>query len=317
ALRHYEPDARAAALYPLRAAYRFRQKGDGRLSEPGARIVGQNPPYGADIDFYLPQAGPATLTIAGADGKTINTLHVRGAKGLNRAWWDLRYPNGAMPHMLVPPPDAPWVPNGPGGYHILTGIMIPGTVVGPRVVPGRYTVTLDAGGARESQPLQVLADPATLGTAATMQAQLAFKQGLEREIDTVSAMIEHLEWVRKQAADLEMRYRGDAAHRDVAALARQLAGEAIAIESKLIDVHLTDGNEDLNRFPSQLYQKLTALYDKDEADLGPTAADLAVNDYFKTWMASSGRSLAEFTSTAVPAFNARLRAQGLEVAIQP
>ncbi len=114
-----------------------------------------------------------------------------------------------------------------------------------------------------------------------------------------------------------MRYRGDAAHRGVVAESRKLADEAIAIEGKLIDVHLTDGNEDLNRFPSQLYQKLTALYDKDEADLGPTAGEVAVNDYFKTWMASSRKSLDEFTSKTVPAFNARLKAQGVEVAIQP
>ena len=317
ALRQYDPGATAAALYPLRAAYRFRQKGDGRLSEPGARVVGQNPPYGADINFYLPEAGPATITVAGADGKTVNTLHVRGIKGLNRVWWDLRYPNGSMPHMLVPPPDAPWVPNGPAGYHILTGIMIPGTVTGPRVTPGSYTVKLDAGGAIESQTLHVLADPASLGTAATMQAQLEFKQGLEREIDTVSNMIEHLEWVRKQLADVEMRYRGDASHRDVVAESRRLADQAIAVEGKLIDVHLTDGNEDLNRFPSQLYQKLTALYDKDESDLGPTAGDVAVNDYFKTWMASSRASLDAFTSKTVPAFNARLKSEGVEVEIQP
>ncbi|HEY7856854.1 MAG TPA: hypothetical protein VIC32_10440, partial [Terriglobales bacterium] len=279
------------------------------LAEPGARVQGQNPPYGADINFLLPAAGPATITITSADGKPVRKLSVRGNAGLNRAWWDLRYENGKMPHMLVPPPGAPWVQNGPGGYHILTGIMIPNTITGPLVTPGKYTVELAAGGATQSAPLEVLADPGSLGTPATLRAQLDFKLTLENEINTVSDMIEHLEWVRKQAADVAVRYPDSSAN--------QLAEQAIAVEGKLIDVYLTDGNEDLNRHPSELYQKLTALYDKDEADLGPTAQALAVNETFKTWIASSQAALAAFNTHEVAAFNAALKAKGLTLAIEP
>ncbi len=309
ALRAYRPETSAVTLYPPRAAYRFRTVGDGRLAEPGARVQGQNPPYGADINFLLPAAGPATITITSADGKPVRKLSVRGDAGLNRAWWDLRYENGKMPHMLVPPPGAPWVQNGPGGYHILTGIMIPNTITGPLVTPGKYTVELAAGGATQSAPLEVLADPGSLGTPATLRAQLDFKLTLENEINTVSDMIEHLEWVRKQAADVAVRYPDSSAN--------QLAEQAIAVEGKLIDVYLTDGNEDLNRHPSELYQKLTALYDKDEADLGPTAQALAVNETFKTWIASSQAALAAFNTHEVAAFNAALKAKGLTLAIEP
>jgi len=317
ALRAYNPEQPAVNLFAPRPAYRFRSVGDGRLAEPGARVIGQDPPYGADINFFLPQPGPATLTFTGADGKVIRTLRVRGRAGLNRAWWDLRSENGKMPHMLVPPPDAPWVQNGPGGYHILSGIMIPGTVRGPLVTPGAYTVHLAAAGQTLTAPLNVLADPHSLGTPATMKAEENFQQGLVAEIATVSDMIEHLEWVRKQSADIEMRYRGDTQHAAVVAAARLLADQAMAIEGKLMDIYLTDGNEDLNRHPSQLYQKLTALYDKNEADLGPTAGELAVNASFKSWMAQSQAALAAFDKNQLPAFNALLKAQGLTLALQP
>jgi len=95
--------------------------------------------------------------------------------------------------------------------------------------------------------------------------------------------------------------------------ARRLADSAMAIEGKLIDIYLTDGNEDLNRHPSQLYQKLTALYDKEQADLGPTGAEVEVNDYFRQWMAESQAALTRFLAKDVPAFDAVLRAHHMSL----
>jgi photosystem II stability/assembly factor-like uncharacterized protein len=308
----------ATHLFTPRKAYRFRTVTARPLVEPGARIIGQNPPYGADINFYLASADPhATVTIAGADGKTIRTLKVTARAGLNRVWWDLRAENGAMPHMLVPPPGEDWFKNGPEGYHILTGIMIPNTVKGPLVLPGTYTVKLTAGGQTLSAPLTVLADPHSLGTPETLKAEEAFETQLIGEIGQVSGMIEHLEWVRKQVADLDMRYGSEPEQKPVIDAAKTLVDHAMAIEGKLIDIHLTDGNEDLNRNPSQLYQKLTAIYDKDEADLGPTAADLEVNKYFQQWMAQSESAVKAFEETEVPGFNEMLKSHHLLWAIQP
>jgi photosystem II stability/assembly factor-like uncharacterized protein len=317
-LRDYDPAKHDVQLFTPRPAYRFRQAGDARMSEPGARIAGQNPPYGADINFYLPAADPhVSISIVGPDGKTVRKLAANGRPGINRVWWDLRGENGRMPHMLVPPPDAPWVPNGPEGYHILTGIMIPQEVRGPLVVPGTYTVVLAAGGPPLSAKLTVLADPHSLGTPASLRAEAEFQGALIGEIDEVSGMIEHLEWARQQLASLDMRYGADPAEKPVVDAAKSLADRAVAIEGKLMDVYLTDGNEDLNRHPSQLYQKLTALYDKNEADEGPTASDTAVNDYFRQWIAQSQTELRQFQQRDVPQFNSLLKSHGLSAAIEP
>ena len=310
--------ANAANLFPPRAAYRFRNVNARPLQEPGARIVGKNPPYGADLNFYLPAADPrASISIAGADGKTIRTLKVNAKPGLNRVWWDLRGENGKMPHMLVPPPGEPWVENGPDGYHILTGIMIPRTVRGPLVVPGRYTVHLTAGGQTLTAPLTVLADPHSLGTPASISAEEGFQTQLITEINHVSGMIENLEWVRKQVAGLDMQYKDDPAAKPVVDAAKTLADQAMTIEGKLIDIHLTNGNEDLNRYPSQLYQKLTALYEKDDADQGPTSQELEVNRFYEQWLETSQTSLRGFQGKDVTAFNEMLKSHHLMLAIQP
>jgi photosystem II stability/assembly factor-like uncharacterized protein len=317
-LRAYDPARHDVQLFPPRPAYRFRQVQDGRMSEPGARVVGENPPYGADLNFYLPAADPhAAINIVGANDIIVRKLTIQGKPGINRVWWDLRGENGRMPHMLVPPPDAPWVPNGPKGYHILTGIMIPNVVRGPLVLPGNYTVRLTTSGQTLSAPLTVLPDPHSLGSPASLRAERNFQTELLSEIDRVSDMIEHLEWTRQQAASIEERYGASPAEKPVVDAAKSLAVHATAIEETLMDVYLTDGNEDLNRHPSELYQKLTALYDKSEADQGPTAPAVAVNDYFRQWMDDSESALRDFDAKDVPAFNTLLKSHKLLLAIQP
>jgi photosystem II stability/assembly factor-like uncharacterized protein len=310
--------AGAPTLFKPRDAYRFRSVTARPMVEPGGKIIGQNPVYGADINFYLPAPDPAaTVVITGADGKTIKTLKVRAAAGMNRAIWDLRGENGAMPHMLVPPPGEPWVPNGPGGYHILSGIMIPTTVRGVLMPPGQYTVQVNTGGKTMTAPLTVLADPHTLGTPATIEAGVAFQTRVLGEIADVSKMIESLEWVRSQVATLEMRYGSDPSHKPMLDAARSLADKATLIEGKLIDIHLTNGHEDLNRNPSQLYQKLTALYDKGDADLGPTAASAEVNNYFVQWMQQSQAAYKDFEAKDVAAFNEVMKSHHVMQMIQP
>jgi hypothetical protein len=315
-LREYDraQAAGGAFLFTPRPAYRFRQIASGRLSEPGTRVIGQNPPYGADINFYLPSADPnATLTVTGGDGQAIRTLAVAGKAGVNRVWWDLRGENGKMPHLLVPPPDAPWVQNGPSGYRIVTGIMIPNVVRGPLVAPGTYSVTLAAGGKTSSASLQVLPDPHSLGTPGSIAAETRFQQQVVGEINQVSGMIEQLEQVRQRVSTVQARVGNDPKQKAVLDAAAKLADGAMAIEGKLIDIWLTDGHEDLNRHPSQLYQKLTALYGNERADLGPTAADLEVNRYFQQWMADSKAALDQFVARDVPAFDAVLRAHHLSL----
>ena len=54
---------------------------------------GQNPNYGADINYYLKSAptGDINLSILDAAGKTVRSLRATKDAGINRVWWDLRY----------------------------------------------------------------------------------------------------------------------------------------------------------------------------------------------------------------------------------
>jgi hypothetical protein len=101
-----------AYLFPPRPAYRLRNVQTNRASEEN-RVLGENPPYGADINFYVQKpAEKYTLTISDASSNTIRTLTGKGEAGLNRVWWNLAYDDATAVHLLTPPPDAPWVPLG-------------------------------------------------------------------------------------------------------------------------------------------------------------------------------------------------------------
>jgi len=153
---------------------------------PPDEPMGQNPPDGAVIDYYLPAASSATLEIRDASGAVVRTYSssdpapapkdegnipwwwirplraLPGGAGMHRFTWDLHYPPAvgsrntypiaATPHDTAPSPTSPWV------------------------LPGAYTVSLTANGKTYSQPLTVEMDPRVKTSAADLQQQFALSK---------------------------------------------------------------------------------------------------------------------------------------------
>ena len=173
-LRDWEK-ASGTALYLFvpRQTYRLRTVQSMRQSE-AVHVIGENPPYGADINFYLGDAGkdPAgkdsTIEISDGQNKLIRTMKGKAHAGLNRVWWDLSYDGAHKAHLMVPPPDATWLKNGPEGWRPLAvwGDFEQGGTSGPRVAPGHYTIKLTTGGYSSTAPIEVLRDPGSLGSEA-------------------------------------------------------------------------------------------------------------------------------------------------------
>ena len=104
-----------AFLFDPRPAIRWQTWGrDGNLAQK--EYIGQNPPQGAIINYYVKAAGaPTTLTLTAADGKVVRTLTVPNpAPGVNRVTWDLRYdpPSAGAPGRGAP--GGPGVAGGAG-----------------------------------------------------------------------------------------------------------------------------------------------------------------------------------------------------------
>lgn len=310
-------------LFKPRATYRFRHTDDGRESDVGAHVTGENAPYGADINFKL-SAPVKDVEITISDGKeTIRTLKADGHPGLNRVWWDLRYEPGSPVRMQTTPFDAPWAE--PHHNYAAYGTRIP--PAGPIVPPGNYTVHVKAGSQEESEPLTVLPDPHTAGTAQGIRAQVEFIREVLGEENQAADMINHLEWTRRQVEDLET-VLGASGDKYSAAVkgAKEFEQKTVDLEGKLIDVHNTGRSEDAFREPVQLYERISWMVGpmvgtpgagSGGGDMAPTAQQIAVNDEFKQQLTEIQNEFKRFVENETPAFNSMLKQNHVAAAIEP
>jgi len=131
-----------------------------------------NPDWNAVVQYNLRDAasGPAAIVVSDQSGRVVRTLKGPAAKGVNRVVWDLR---------LDPPVDSSNVPTGGGrggggggrgGPPAAVAVGFPGggeggggrgSVVGPLVMPGSYTVRVTVPGitAPMTRVVKVEADP--------------------------------------------------------------------------------------------------------------------------------------------------------------
>ncbi|HTK28585.1 MAG TPA: hypothetical protein VL309_03485, partial [Vicinamibacterales bacterium] len=181
---------------------RFDVNGDTPL--PVETPAAPNPPEGAVIDYVLNEraAGNMTLTIADERGQVVRVFSstappapsllanvpsywfgppaVLGASaGVNRFAWDLRYP---------PPKILPFGYFGallPYVEYTLADHAIPGRTPreqpeGALAAPGRYALTLEVDGRRDTKTLTVTPDPRVKASAGDLAAQLALADQLVR-----------------------------------------------------------------------------------------------------------------------------------------
>ncbi|MDQ6943523.1 MAG: hypothetical protein M3169_13555, partial [Candidatus Eremiobacteraeota bacterium] len=179
------PDAR---LFAPADAVRTRPYSDEAESSPPEVPMGENPPFGAPIDYVVPagDSGPIGLMIANAAGRIV------------RAWSSTDAVTPVDPnsveypaYWIVPPARLPGEP----GMHrfvwdfhsasVSTGRRRRGGG-GPFVPPGRYTVHFTAGGRTMVQPLTIRRDPRIHATDADLVAQYA----LAHDVDALLARVQ-------------------------------------------------------------------------------------------------------------------------------
>jgi hypothetical protein len=223
------------------------------------RPVGQDPPFGALIDYVLP-APPKdeiTLDIVGPGGEVLRHLSstktnkevqpqewpdqiiatdlIPAHAGMNRLVWDLRM-------------------NDP--------VQIPGAVYedqaprGPIVPPGQYQVRLTAGGVTRTQPITVYADPRAPGSGPAISAKTAMSVAVWKDIDALHRAVNSIRERRKALK----------AASNTSGMDQRLA----AIEEQLMQVNM-NGSEANLAFPGMLNEQYAAFAaGLEDADTLPT-----------------------------------------------
>jgi hypothetical protein len=337
--------ASASHLFEPRAAYRFRSTSRPNLA-PVGEAQGKNPPYGAAINYWLkdpvktgeekkkdspderdpaplPKAVPVEITILDPSGQKIRTIKGTNKAGVNRAYWDLAYEPTSDVRIRTTPPGNPHVweekrfrgKDSRGVFYY--GIDVPKK--GPLVAPGTYTVKLAVAGKEETQKLVVLKDPNSGVGDAEVQASAKFSWTIYRDISAAARMINELEWTRRQLEDFRRMLTAGKADKAVFAQAGDLEKAARAVEDKLLQPTLAEGDIKSFRGPLELYLKLIWLQAESgvsgsdvsgNADFPPTEAEREVYDLLSGQLAESRREFDELYARTVPAFNEAMKAKG-------
>lgn len=217
---------RSVYLFPSRDAYLMWQWApvnaftDGTL--PDNEFVGENPGDGALVSYYLQHAARArpTLEVMDASGRTVRHLDgkdVSNVAGINRAVWDLAQ-------------------DGPEQWHG-TFRENRGPLEGPEVVPGRYTIVLNADGATLRESVNVLPDPRSKASADDYARRQVALDELYGEIGGVNRMLNQI--------DARLRHADPAETAALHAFARQLTygprnvedlGQPPGLRDRLLDL---------------------------------------------------------------------------------
>jgi photosystem II stability/assembly factor-like uncharacterized protein len=309
--------AKDAHLFAPRASYRLINV-EAPLAPVYDPVVGDNPPYGASIHYWLKSAGKDTLKdsvsigILDSSGAVVRTIKGPMKAGVNRVWWDLRFERTKEARLRASPEDAPWftVPAD-------TGRPAPGVgryaILAP---PGTYTVRLAMGGQEQKQPLVLRKDPNSGASEADIRAQMEVARAIQADINDVVELINMVEGARGQVASLKATLGPDSTRADVRAAADSLDQKLLATEATLLQTRVTGRGQDQLRWPMRISEQLIYLAQSvGDSDFGPTASQREVQRLLHDQAKAARTQVDQLLQREVAQFNDMLRKRKLQTLI--
>ena len=309
----------SAQLFQPKDAYRL-PSGGGFRGGGGRAAVGSNPAAGAVIYYSLKETpkGEATLEFLDPQGKPVRefsskveekhevpaasaeeeefvprnagSTRVPVEPGLNKFVWDMRYPDATkFPGMIL------WA----------------GTVRGPAIAPGKYTVRLTVDGKAHSQTFLVKKDPRIATTQQEFLSQLELELQIRDKLSRTNQAVLDIRDVRKQIEDLAARTKTPV----IVDRAKALAKDLTQVEEALYQTK-NKANEDPLNYPIRLNNKIAGVLAALEmSDSGPTQQQQQVYEDLSTGINAQLRRLDEIMKRDLPAFNKLVRDQNIPAII--
>jgi photosystem II stability/assembly factor-like uncharacterized protein len=304
-----------AYLFQPGVALRVRRDTNTDTPLPPDEPAGQNPPDGAIIDYFLahPASAPVTLEIVDAQGQMVRRYSsgdqpeptpaqmakqliplywlrtprvLPDGSGMHRWVWDLHYAApGTTKHeypIAAVPRDTPRHP------------------LGPRALPGQYTVRLSVNGHSDAAPLTLKMDPRVTTSLAELEQQFNLQIQLASMMTRISQAVLQARSVRKQLQRLTVQ-------------ASNSTSESIKTMEKKISAVL--GTPDsLGREPTleHLNEDVITLYGcADRSDAAPSPAIVEATNKVERNLSAVTKRWEELETTDLPDLNRQLQGASL------
>ena len=183
-LRALTPDALAKDAFFIEARPAMQSvSGFGGWSIGDAEFVGPNPTDEAVVTYYQRRRhifGDLKIEVFDPAGKLLGTIPSGKRRGLSRVTWPMR----------LDPPKVP--PAATAAF---------GAAVGPRVLPGKYTVKMTKDKQVYTTQLQVAPDPRATHTAEDRRQQYELALKLHKELGEMSFAVDRINGLRLALED--------------------------------------------------------------------------------------------------------------------
>ena len=299
-------------LFRPRPAMRI-DLGGGIEGLPPRGAVGENPPAGGVVDYWLKDKPAEKETVSieifagdrrlrkyssdkkedGADEEGEKPLEPKA--GLNRFVWDLRM----FPPTLVPK------------------AIIWGEKEGPRVSTGAYRVKLTAGGKSWEEKLDVVPNPAVTVSSADLKKQYDFLAGVRDSLSRTHGAV-----IRIRSAKDQIKTTLSHAKEIDKAAALEKSGKALeeklsSIEDELVNPKIK-ANQDVLNFPPRLDHQFVGLTTVvSSADGAPSPAAVAYDAELRKRLADVLGRLSALLEHDLADFNRAVREAGVPPIVVP
>jgi hypothetical protein len=271
--------------------------------------VGENPPAGAIIDYYLANkpTGEITLDILDSKGQLVRhisskapkgeeqppewpdqitpTKTIPASQGMNRFVWNLRYDDPAEI---------------PGAFY--TG----DAPRGPIANPGTYTVKLTVNGKSQTVPLTLILDPREK-SAPGLAPKFALAMEVYHDQDALHRAVNDIRDAKALVAAAQKSHANDKA---LLAKGDAIAKQASGIEEQLMQVNMKGSEANLN-FPGKLNEQIyTFAGVLEDADTAPTPEETSTYGDFHSQLQALLAQWNTLKSGDLAAFRAQVQKGG-------
>ncbi len=290
---------------------------------PAIRILGGGRAF---VNYQLKSApkSPVHAEVLDEKGQVVRELRASSRDGLNRVQWDLHYDPPTLIALRTTPPDNPQIWEEPRfrgqDTRPITHWGAAQAQVGPVAAPGKYKVKITVDGETYTQDFEVARDPGATGSNADLESQVNFQLRIRSDLNSVSAMVNLIEAMRKQIEVTQKRFVGDAGKAALVKSMSDMDQKLQNVEYKLVSKALTYSDDKYFIAAYKIYFDLVWLNGEVGTGAGDVAggANYAPTDTAKELLAMIEQDLAsaksEFTQLMdreIPPFNRSLISNGL------